>query len=43
MDSIKQLAKHFREVHFGGNWTTVNMKDTLDDKLGNKPPLRFTT
>ncbi len=26
-----QLAKHLREVHFGGNWTWVNMKDTLSD------------
>ena len=24
-----QLAKHFREVYFGGNWTDVNLKDTL--------------
>lgn len=29
MDLTKQIAKHFREVHFGGNWTGVNMKDTL--------------
>jgi hypothetical protein len=26
-----QIAKHFREVHFGGNWTSVNLKDTLKD------------
>jgi len=25
----KQLAKHFRDVHFGGNWTSVNLKDSL--------------
>ncbi|MBC8045406.1 MAG: DinB family protein [Fimbriimonadaceae bacterium] len=25
----KQIAKHFREVHFGGNWTSVNLKETL--------------
>lgn len=31
MDSIQQIAKHFRDVHFGGNWTTVNLKDTLSD------------
>lgn len=24
------LAKHIREVHTGGNWTWVNLKDTLD-------------
>ncbi len=27
----EQLAKHFREVHFGGNWTVSNLKDTLSD------------
>lgn len=31
MSSTKQLAKHFRDVYFGGNWTTVNVKDTLAD------------
>lgn len=25
----KLIAKHFRDVHFGGNWTSVNLKDTL--------------
>lgn len=29
MEVAKQIAKHFREVHFGGNWTWVNLKDTL--------------
>lgn len=29
MNLPAQLAKHFREVHFGGNWTSVNLKDTL--------------
>jgi len=27
----KQIAKHFREIHFGGNWTCSNLKDTLAD------------
>jgi len=27
----QQLAKHFRDVHFGGNWTWSNMKDNLSD------------
>lgn len=31
MSSIKQISKHFRDVHFGGNWTSVNLKDTLKD------------
>src|SRR5690349_2857547 len=26
-----QVAKHFREVFFGGNWTSVNLKDTLKE------------
>ncbi|SEW52190.1 DinB family protein [Chitinophaga arvensicola] len=31
MNSTKQISKHFRDVHFGGNWTSVNLKDTLAD------------
>lgn len=31
MKTSKQLAKHFKEVYFGGNWTAVNLKDTLKD------------
>lgn len=31
MTSAKQIAKHFREVYFGSNWTAVNLKDTLAD------------
>jgi uncharacterized damage-inducible protein DinB len=30
MNVSSQIAKHFREVHFGGNWTTTNIKDTLE-------------
>ena len=26
-----QIAGHLRDVHFGGNWTSVNLKDTLAD------------
>ena len=26
-----QIAKHFREIHFGGNWTTSNLKGHLSD------------
>jgi hypothetical protein len=25
----QQIANHFRQVHFGGNWTAVNLKDSL--------------
>ena len=26
-----QMAKLFRDVHYGGNWTSVNLKDNLTD------------
>jgi uncharacterized damage-inducible protein DinB len=31
MDVTKQIAKHFREVYFGGNWTTSNLEEHLKD------------
>jgi len=31
MNPISQLAKHFRDVHFGGNWTWSNLRDNLAD------------
>jgi hypothetical protein len=31
MNLSVETAKHFREVHFGGNWTSVNLKETLAD------------
>jgi hypothetical protein len=31
MNLSAQIAKHFKEVHFGGNWTSVNLKNTLAD------------
>ena len=27
----EQIAKNFRQVHFGGNWASVNLKDSLAD------------
>lgn len=30
MNLSQQLAKHFREVFFGGSWTDVNLKQTLE-------------
>jgi hypothetical protein len=30
MNLSAQIAKHFRDVHFGGNWTSVNLKDSLE-------------
>ncbi len=31
MTTTQQLAKHLREVHFGGNWTCSDLKDQLTD------------
>lgn len=31
MTLSKSIAKHFRDVFLGGNWTYVNLKDTLAD------------
>jgi hypothetical protein len=31
MSFSSQIANHLRAVHFGGNWTSVNLKDTLSD------------
>jgi len=30
MHLIKQIAKQFRDVYFGGNWTTVSLKENLE-------------
>ncbi len=31
MKTSTQIATHVRAFHFGGNWTDVNLKDTLAD------------
>lgn len=31
MAITKLIAKHIREIHFGGNWTDVNLKDSIAD------------
>lgn len=31
MNLPQQIARHFREVHFGVNWTWSNLKDNLAD------------
>ena len=31
MNYVSHIAKHFNDVHFGGNWTSVNLRDTLED------------
>lgn len=31
MHLATQIAKHLKEVHFGGNWTCSNLKDKVSD------------
>lgn len=31
MNLSQQITKHFRDVYFGGNWTSVYFKDTLSN------------
>ncbi|XLS28050.1 DUF1572 domain-containing protein [Flavobacteriaceae bacterium M23B6Z8] len=31
MTTTQQLAKHIKDVHFGGNWTASNLQDQLKD------------
>lgn len=31
MNLSEQIAKQFREINFGGNWTEVNLKESLAD------------
>jgi uncharacterized damage-inducible protein DinB len=31
MTTTAQIAKHLRDIHFGGNWTTSCLKDQLAD------------
>lgn len=31
MNLTAQIAKHLRDVYFGGNWTVSNLKDALSD------------
>ncbi|MEJ7829346.1 MAG: hypothetical protein WKF91_14145 [Segetibacter sp.] len=31
MNLTGQIAKQFRDVYFGGNWTSVNLKENLAD------------
>lgn len=30
MNTAAQIAKHLREVYFGGNWTSSNLRDNLE-------------
>ena len=31
MKTTNQIADHLRQLHFGGNWTGANLKETLDN------------
>jgi len=31
MNASQNIAKHLKEVHFGGNWTCSNLKDQLEE------------
>jgi len=31
MLTSSHIAQHFRDVHFGGNWTCADLRDTLKD------------
>lgn len=31
MNTAKELAKHLHQVYFGGNWTEVNVKNTVSN------------
>ena len=35
-----QIAKQFRDLHFGGNWTSVNLQQTLNDVTWNQATTR---
>lgn len=36
MNLSAQIAKHFREIYFGGNWTVSCMRETLSDVNWNE-------
>jgi len=41
MTLTQHIAKHFREVHFGGNWTCSNLKDNLSDVTWKEATTKF--
>jgi hypothetical protein len=41
MNLAQQIAKHFREVHFGGNWTSINLKESLSDISWRQTIIKF--
>lgn len=41
MSLSTHLAKHLRDVYFGGNWTSVNLKNTLSDVSVEQATAKF--
>ena len=41
MNRSQQLATHFRQVYNGGNWTWVNLKDTMKDISWEQALIKF--
>lgn len=41
MNLTEDLAKHLRDVHFGGNWTTSNLKDNLKNMTWQQATTKF--
>jgi len=41
MNLTAQIAKQFRDVHFGGNWTAVNLEQTLSGLNWQQAATRF--
>jgi hypothetical protein len=42
MNPSKELARQFREVAFGGNWTAVDLKSTLNDVSWKMASTKFS-
>ncbi len=43
MAITKEIAKHVRDFHFGGNYTGVNLKQTLDDVTWQEATTKYKT
>lgn len=43
MNFPQQIAKHFRDVYLGGNWTSVNFNSTLADVTWEEAITKFNS
>lgn len=43
MNLTARIAKQLRDVHFGGNWTAVNLKETLADVTWQQATTKVNT